>query len=109
MKQTKKLILATVLMCFVASMAPRVALSDVSEEERDLAFLVDVGVLRPVGLVTTIAGIALFVVSLPIAIPTLSVEKSFDILVKAPAAYTFGRELGGEDHNTDVRREQNPQ
>ena len=109
MKKTKKLILIAILTCFVTGLAPRVALSDVTAEERDLAFLVDVGVLRPVGLVTTIAGIALFVVSLPIAIPTLSVEKSFDILVKTPAAYTFGRELGGEDHNTDVRREQNPQ
>ena len=109
MKQMKKLILVAVLTGFVTGLAPRVALSDVTAEERDLAFLVDVGLLRPVGLVTTIAGIALFVVSLPIAIPTLSVEKSFDILVKTPAAYTFGRELGGEDHNTDVRREQNPQ
>lgn len=108
MKQTKKLILATVLMCFVASMAPRLAFGDVTEEERDLAFLVDIAVLRPVGLVTTIGGIVLFVASLPIAIPTLSVEKSFNILVTTPAAYTFGRELGGEDHNTDVRREQNP-
>lgn len=108
MKQTKKLIVAAVLACFVASLAPRVALSDVTEEERDLSFLVDVAVLRPVGLVTTIAGVVLFVVSLPIAVPTLSVEKSFDILVKRPAAYTFGRELGGEDYNTDARREENP-
>ena len=106
MKQTKKLILVTVLAFFMAGLAPRVALSDVTEEERDLAFLVDVSVLRPVGFVTTIAGVVLFVVSLPISVPTLSVEKSFDILVKRPAAYTFGRELGGDDYGTDVRREQ---
>lgn len=108
MKQTKRLILVTALTFFMAGLVPRVALSDVTEEERDLAFLVDLAVLRPVGFVTTIAGVVLFVVSLPIAIPTLSVEKSFDILVKRPAAYTFARELGGEDYGTDVRREENP-
>jgi len=105
MKQTKKLILVTVLAFFMVSLAPRVAFSDVTEEERDLAFLVDVSVLRPVGLVTTLAGLVLFVVTLPISIPTLSIEKSFDILVVRPAAYTFVRELGGDDYNTDVRRE----
>lgn len=106
MKQTKRLILATVLMFFMTGLAPRLALSDVTEEERDLAYLTDVAVLRPVGLVTTVAGVALFIVTLPISIPTLSVEKSFDILVKSPASYTFARELGGEDYNSDARREQ---
>jgi len=105
MKQTKRLILITILAFFMAGLTPRVALSDVTEEERDLAYLADVAVLRPVGLVTTVAGIALFIVTLPISVPTLSVEKSFDILVKSPAAYTFARELGGEDYNSDVRRE----
>ncbi len=105
MKQTKKLILVTVLAFFMAGLAPRVALSDVTEEERDLSFLVDVAVLRPVGLVTTVVGFALFLVTLPISIPTLSIEKSFDILVVNPARYTFVRELGGEDVNYDKREE----
>ncbi len=105
MKQMKKLIQVAVLACFVASLAPRAALGDVTEEERDLAFLVDVGVLRPVGLVTTVAGFVLFLVTLPISIPTLSIEKSFDILVANPARYTFVRELGGEDANYDKRDE----
>ncbi len=106
MKQTKRLILATVLVFFMTGLAPRLALSDVTEEERDLAYLTDVAVLRPVSFVTTVAGFALFIATLPISIPTLSVEKSFDLLVTRPAAYTFGRELGGEDYNSDVRREQ---
>jgi hypothetical protein len=105
MKQTKKLITIAVLVSFMASLAPRAAFSDVSEEERDLSYLVDVGVLRPVGLVATVAGFALFVVTLPISIPTLSIEKSFDILVVNPARYTFARELGGEDINYDKREE----
>ena len=105
MKQTKKLMLVVILTCFVAGLAPRAAFSAVSEDERDLAYLVDVAVLRPVGLVTTIAGFALFVVTLPISIPTLSIEKSFDILVVNPARYTFVRELGGEDANYDKREE----
>lgn len=105
MKQTKKLILVVILTCFVASLVPRVASGDVTEEERDLAYLVDVSVLRPVGLVTTLAGFVVFLVTLPISIPTLSIEKSFDILVVNPARYTFVRELGDEDVNYDKREE----
>ena len=59
----------------------------------------------PVGLALTIAGFALWVVTLPISIPTLSIEKSFDILVINPAHYTFVRELGGEDANYDKRED----
>lgn len=105
MKQPKRLILATVLGFFLIGLAPRLALSDVTTEERDLAYLTDVAVLRPVGLVLTAAGFALFLVTLPISIPTLSIEKSFDILVVNPASYTFVRELGGEDINYDKREE----
>jgi len=97
--------MAVILTCFMASLAPRVAFSDVSEDERDLAYLTDVIVLRPVGLALTIAGFALWVVTLPISIPTLSIEKSFDILVINPAHYTFVRELGGEDANYDKRED----
>lgn len=105
MKQTKRLILTTVLVFLLTGLAPRLALSDVTAEERDLAYLTDVAVLRPVGLVATVAGFALFLVTLPISIPTLSIEKSFDILVVNPASYTFVRELGGEDVNYDKREE----
>lgn len=104
MKQTKKLIMVVVLTCFVASLVPRVAFSDVTEEERDLALLSEV-VLRPVGLVTTVAGFALWVVMLPFSIPSLSVEKTFDTLVTNPAHYTFVREMGGQDPNYDKREE----
>ncbi len=55
---------------------------------------VDVAVARPVGLAFTIVGTALFVVSLPFAAASHSVDKAANSLVVAPAKDTFTRPLG---------------
>jgi hypothetical protein len=56
--------------------------------------VVDLVVIRPLGVVTTIVGTALTVVALPITIPTGSVKKSAQALIVKPAEYTFERPLG---------------
>ena len=55
---------------------------------------IDVIVARPVSLAMTIIGSALFVVSLPVAIPSKTVEKAANTLVVNPAKDTFTRPLG---------------
>jgi hypothetical protein len=105
MPTTRKLFALILTLTVLALPAPPLR-ADVTGEERDLAFLVDVGLLRPVGLVVTAVGVVAFVALLPLSIPTLSVEKSFDILVKNPASYTFYRELGGDDYNSPERYEE---
>ncbi len=67
-----------------------------TETGDDVAVVLDLVVLRPVGFIATAGGIVTFVVSLPISIPTLSVGKAFNALVASPARYTFVRELGEE-------------
>ena len=61
------------------------------------AMLLDLFVLRPIGFVAMVAGSVIFVGALPISLPSRSVGKSFDALVKEPAYYTFVRHLG-DDH-----------
>lgn len=67
-----------------------------TETGDDVAVILDLVVLRPVGFIATVGGMVAFVVSLPISIPTLSVGKAFNALVVNPAHYTFVRELGEE-------------
>lgn len=56
--------------------------------------VVDVVVVRPLGLVATAIGTVLTVVALPFTIPSGSVEKSAQELIVRPAEYTFTRPLG---------------
>jgi len=58
------------------------------------SMIVDVLLARPLGLVTTVAGGALFIVSLPFSALGKNTEAAFDRLVKRPAVFTFKRSLG---------------
>ena len=64
--------------------------SDVSAE----AIIADGLILRPAGVLATVVGSALFVVTLPFSAPTRSVDKAAQKLVVDPARYTFVRPLG---------------
>jgi len=63
---------------------------DVSAE----TIIVDGLLLRPGGLVATVVGTAVFVVTLPFSIPTKSVDRAAQKLIVDPAKYTFVRPLG---------------
>jgi hypothetical protein len=54
----------------------------------------DLAVSRPVGIVVTVVGSALFVVSLPFALTSGSVRQTADVLVGQPFRFTFTRPLG---------------
>lgn len=56
--------------------------------------VVDVLVVRPLGLVTTAVGAVLTVVALPFTLPSGSVKESAQFMVIEPAEYTFKRPLG---------------
>jgi hypothetical protein len=61
------------------------------------AVAVDVFLVRPFCLLGTIIGSAIFVVSLPVAIPSRSVHSAAHALVVVPAHATFTRPLGDLD------------
>jgi len=56
--------------------------------------VVDLVVMRPLGLAATLVGAVLTVVALPFTIPSGSVESSARELIVKPAEYTFKRPLG---------------
>ena len=72
---------------------------DVSAE----TIIVDGLLLRPGGLVATVVGTAVFVVTLPFSIPTKSVNKAAQKLIVDPAKYTFVRPLGQVESSKSMR------
>lgn len=80
------------------------SMADTVTGDKGSDMLLDLVVLRPIGLVSTIVGSAVFVVALPFTIPSGSVGASACELVERPAAYTFSRPLGDlEDDNGPSR------
>jgi hypothetical protein len=98
MQSLKVLITSLSLAVFLTISIPGAALANErgTDGGDDVAIILDLVVLRPVGLVATVAGVIIFVGSLPISLPTWSVGKAFNALVAKPAAYTFWRDLGDE-------------
>lgn len=56
--------------------------------------VLDLVVTRPLGLLGVVVGSAAFVIALPFTIPSGSVGRSAEELVKKPLRYTFSRPLG---------------
>jgi hypothetical protein len=62
--------------------------------ERGWSAVGDVLIVRPLGAGATVGGFGIFAVASPFAAMADSTEEVFNTLVKAPADYTFDRELG---------------
>jgi len=95
----RKFMIALSLSMFLIASAPGAAQANEAGNELgdELAVTFDLFVLRPIGFIGTVGGLALFVGSLPISVATLSVEKAFNALVVGPVRYTFVRPLGEEN------------
>jgi len=98
MQSLKLLITSLSLAVFLTVSLPNTVLANEAGTETgdDVSIIVDLLILRPVGLVATVAGVIIFVPSLLISLPTGSVGKTFNALVARPASYTFWRTLGEE-------------
>lgn len=55
---------------------------------------IDAALVRPLGVVTLVAGAAVWVVSLPFTLPSGSVGKSTEALIVTPFKHTFKRPVG---------------
>jgi hypothetical protein len=74
-----------------------------TEDASPEAIIVDGLLLRPSGILATVVGTAVFVVTLPFSIPTRSVDKAAQKLIVDPARYTFVRPLGQVEPSKPVR------
>jgi len=64
------------------------------EEVTAPKMIADVLVARPLGLVATVLGIAVFVISFPFSAAGGNTEAAYQKLILKPAKYTFERPLG---------------
>ena len=90
----KLLILIFSIMLIVSTAGYSKAASVKVEEASSPEILLDIVFLRPLGLVSTIVGSAVFVISLPITIPTKSADDVVSKMVYDPFNYTFKRPIG---------------
>lgn len=58
------------------------------------ASTLDVVIIRPLGMLASAVGLAMFVVSAPFVAPSRDFDTSWDVFVVGPAEYTFVRPLG---------------
>jgi hypothetical protein len=63
-------------------------------ETNDIMIVGDLLLARPLGIVATVVGSAVFFVSLPFTIPSGSVQHTGDVMVGEPFNFTFKRPLG---------------
>ena len=78
------------ILCFLL-LSSTSAFADIDE---GLITIGDLVISRPVGIVVTVLGSAVFIVSLPFALTSGSVKDTADVLVGEPFRFTFTRPLG---------------
>jgi hypothetical protein len=81
-----------ILLCAITMGLGNVSVSRANDD--DIATITDVALVRPGCFIATLFGSALFVVALPIAVISGSVQRTADTLVLSPAQATFTRPLG---------------
>ena len=68
-----------------------------SAEPSAMVVFMDAGVAKPLGTITTAAGTALFLLTLPWSIPAKSTDQAARSLIVRPGGYSFVRPLGRSD------------
>jgi hypothetical protein len=96
----KKILALILAVTFVLASVPAFA---GNENDADVAG--DIIFARPLGLASIVAGAGLFIVSLPFAIMTGSVNKTGQTLVGNPIKYTLVRPMGDFEYSVDADRE----
>ncbi|HSR10482.1 MAG TPA: hypothetical protein VLS90_03490 [Thermodesulfobacteriota bacterium] len=97
----KKAMVSILFLAMVFSISAPAFAQQVREDMKDRQIFSDVLFMRPLGLAATVIGSAVFVLSLPFAIPSRSVEAVAQRLVVDPAKFTFTRPIGEFDSYID--------
>ncbi len=103
----KSMILFLVFAMFLVPLGPSVMASQddeaditgmpgLTEEDDSGKMFVDFILKRPIGLLATIAGSTVFIVSLPFSAVGGNAEAAYEHMVLKPARYTFIRPLGAD-------------
>jgi hypothetical protein len=97
-KLTKKLMVIFVVgtLAFIPFGSPIMAQGQCLDEDTDphMRMVGDILLIRPLGIVATVVGGALFVVSLPFSALGGNTEDVYQTMVVEPAKFTFTRPIG---------------
>ena len=94
MKSKMMAVVCVLALVMTTTGAQRAFCSNYDSTANPGAIAIDAVLVRPACFVATIVGGALFVISLPVAIPSKSVHRAAHALVGKPADATFRRPLG---------------
>jgi hypothetical protein len=87
-----KITILAAVVCMGFAFTNRASAGDVNEKEGRQAYKVaDLLVVRPLGLVMTIAGSAVYVATLPITTISKDAKDAQHVLVEQPAQIAFGK------------------
>ncbi len=89
------------IVCVLAFLFTSVSSGSAAWRNDPAIIATDVIIVRPVCFVATLIGSVFFVISLPVAATSGSVERAADALVISPAKATFTRPLGDIDDLLD--------
>jgi hypothetical protein len=87
-------LLVSLILNPLSALAEKVKVAPDKEEKTQEDMAIDLIAVRPIGLVATLGGALVFVVSLPFSALGGNTEEAWNTLVADPAAYTFQRPLG---------------
>jgi hypothetical protein len=89
---------SVIILCLAAVLAGQMNIASAAQADEGAAMIVDVVVARPACFAATVVGSAFFVVALPFALASKSVNRAAEALVVKPAKATFTRPLGDFDN-----------
>lgn len=87
-------LLISALVCVPFGASALAGTQTVEDERSGSAMTADLVLVRPLGIVATVFGCAVFIVSLPFSALGGNTKEASQKLVKEPAVFTFKRPLG---------------
>jgi hypothetical protein len=96
----KRVVVWTTLVALITVSFGSMAFAEYADHDKDLAggkMIADALLVRPLGIVATLAGGVIFVVSLPFSLLGKNTGEAYERLLVDPAAFTFTRPLGDFD------------
>lgn len=87
-------LIASLILSSLPALAETSTMYTDEKEKTSEGMIVDLVAARPIGLVATLGGAVVFLVSWPFSALGGNSDEAWDTLVAEPAAYTFQRPLG---------------
>lgn len=93
----RRALVAVSCVALVAGSTPALAENVITHDD-GASMMADLFLVRPISVVGSALGLAVWIVTLPFTLPTQSADEAGRELVGKPFEYTFNRPLGDFDH-----------